>query len=384
MGKFIAAMGLVAGLALPVDMKEVPHYSITEQTRFSVLHEGQDEKGMLSLNSKGIYLYEKQRTGYDDAKLVLPVKARSADRHWLGVGDFDKDGKEDLAYVVDHMLYVHQNTGGGFGTAYFIAGMPHNKSLTEQGITRDRENGFVADMDNDGLPDIVVNNSVGCYLFRNTGNSFESAKGPSVEFPRYRTEFGLEPIAHDWDNDGRLEILVGSSEGIFAAQGALTEKIAAVRTAPFTGEESALINDLSRVVFPFVPQYTFEDTIILRSCVINGERVPVAGTLFGFFALYPDKIVRLRLADEHGNPLDRLKLAASDHPDFSINEEIVYATKAGLFHATLKDGYYRQTRWGAVENAGMHDRAYLLLTDYDGLPQDYAVGTSWKLQVFNQ
>ncbi len=384
-------LALALGMHDPVEVKNIPHNNIlVEQTRFVVTHNQDQKTGILSLNSKGVYFYEKQNSGYGEAQFILPVKTRAEDRHWLGIGDFNNDGKEDIAYIVNHTLHVHKNVSStsipSFSKPDFVLGMPHDKTADPKSfVTKDKENGFVADMNNDGLLDIVINNATGCYMFQNKGNLFfDTTKGPTIEFSRHVGEWGLEPVAYDWNHDGKLDVMLGSSQGIFVSYGGFGKpvKVADAKTAPYTSEDlDNFINNLNAVTFPYVPQYTFDDTIILHSGIIDGKNVLVAGTLFGFFAL-SDKIERLRMLDKQGNFMDRLRLAGNDHPDFGVNEKIVYATKAGLFVARNVNGFYKQQMYGRVRDGGANDRVYILPVDYDGTPQDYAIGTSTLLQFF--
>ncbi len=385
---------LLLGFQDPVEVKEVPRHNIqVEQTRFANL--STPKAGILSLNSNGIYFYEKNEGSnherYQEGKKTLAVKTRAEDRHWLATGDFDGDGKEDIAYVVNHTLYVHKNTSESvlrFDSPGFVWELSHDKTADPDSfIIKDKENGFVADMNNDGLPDIVLNNASGCYVFQNKGNLFfETTKGPTIEFPRHAGEYGLEPMAYDWNNDGLQDILLGSSYGIFVALNNGTfstpEKIAEVKTAPYTSYDmNYFINNQQAIAFPYVPQYTFEDTIIPRAAVVDGKKVPVVGTLFGFFTI-SDTIRRLQMVDERGNFMSRLNLAADDHPDFLLNDGmIVYATKAGLFKAKKETDFYRQQQLGYVKSGSMNDRAYLLPV-HNGSMLEYVVGTSRQLQLF--
>ncbi len=379
MKHLLAALSLSLALSVePVQIQNVPHYNIAvEQTRFSTVK----ENNVLSLNSKGLFLYEKEK----DHLEIIPKQGKAGDRYWLGVGDFDKDGKEDIAYVINHILFVRRNDSvdtPAYPSIQFHSVLSAKETRNEEGVVQDRESGFVSDMDGDGLDDIVIANATGCYVFLNSGN-FMFSQEHVIDFPRQH-EWGAEPCSFDWNGDGKKDIVQGSSQGIFVSYNtkngfSTPEKIAEVHMPKTSDDMNKYITNSSETNFPYVPQASWNDTIILKSGVQEGKTVLVAGTYYGFFVVAQDKILRLRLADEHGNFLVHLPSTGDhDHPDFVLDEDtLTYATKAGFFTTKLQNGFYGETRKGKILDGGKNDRVFLLHH-----PEGYAVGTSRQLSFF--
>lgn len=363
----------------PTMVKNVPHHNIAaEQTRFATVK----EQNVLSLNSKGLFFYEKNK----DPFLIIPGKGRAEDRYWLGVGDFDKDEKNDIASVVHHVLRVYRNTSENNIPSYPSAQssweIPHEKTADEHGVVRDRESGFITDMNEDGLDDIVLANTTGCYILLNEGN-FMFSQEYAIDFPRQH-EWGAEPCPFDWNGDGKMDIIQGSSQGIFVSYNtkngfSTPEKIAEVRMPKTSEDMNNYITNSSETDFSYVPHANWDDTIILKRGVHEGKNVLVAGTYYGFFVVAQDKILRLRLADEQGNFLVHLPSTGDhDHPDFVLHEDtLTYATKAGFFTTKLQNGFYTQITEGKILDGGKNDRAFLL-----HIETGYAVGTSRQLSFF--
>lgn len=372
------SLSLIFASVEPTQVKNVPHHNIAaEQTRFAVVK----EQNVLSLNSKGLFFYKKN----EDPLILFSSKGRAEDRYWLGVGDFDNDKKEDVAYVTQHTLFVRHDSSPGDTPSYpspqFHYELPHQKTADAEGIVRDRESGFVVDMNNDGLDDIVLANTTGCYVFLNTRNFSFSQE--VIDFPRQH-EWGFEPCAFDWNEDGRRDIVLGTSQGVFVSYNTkngfgVPEKIAQVHMPKTSDDVNNYTTNSSETNFPYVPHASWDDTLILKNGKYEGKDVLVAGTYYGFFLLSSEGIRRLRLADEQQNSMPHLRSTGNhDHPDFTLHEDVLtYATKAGFFTAKLRNGFYVEITHGKVLDGGKNDRAFLLRIE-----TGYTVGTSRQLSFF--
>lgn len=394
MDKTLAGICFAFGLLLePTQSINVPHHNIDiEQTRFAIVHEQNEDakdSGILSLNSKGLFFYENQNGNYQNAESLLEVKTRANSRHWLSTGDFDNDRKEDIVYIINHNLLVHKNKSSTTKPTYsenadYIYSIPHEKATDEIGVIKDKENGFVNDMNKDGLLDIVINNKTGCYVFYNEGNFSFSSKEPVCEFPTRYDEWGIEPCAYDWNNDGLVDVLAGTSEGIFVAINNRNgfdkpEKIAEVEF-PKNSSNDELTGE--NEIFKAIPRYTVEDRILIKKGIVEGKEVPIASTVFGLFAIYPEQVKRINLYDSDGKLLTRLKSANgfNDKSDFIATEnKIIYVNKGGIFYFAEKRGKFMLYQKGKVEYGGERDRAYLLQ-----IQTKYVIGTSRKLQFFDE
>ena len=127
--------------------------------------------------------------------------------------DFDGDGRTDIV------------SGSWPGEVYFFQRKPDG-SFAEAQLLKDREGelikagsastAFVVDWDSDGDLDLLLGSIAGTvFLVQNASGG----RGWQFEKPRVMTEvdaseFGdSHPVAADWDDDGRLDLLLGHSEG---------------------------------------------------------------------------------------------------------------------------------------------------------------------------
>ena len=134
---------------------------------------------------------------------VLPAGGVSV----ITAGDFDVDGKLDIAVGSESSGYfqVLRNTGTGPGSISFSVSSTFDVSGQSRGIT-------AADLDGDGKPEVVVANNSLISVFRNT-----STGGGSINFALKRDFIaGMSPfgvLAADFDQDGRSDLAAVNSNG---------------------------------------------------------------------------------------------------------------------------------------------------------------------------
>ena len=126
----------------------------------------------------------------------------------LGIADFDRDGKPDLAVANDSMLeYLYRNKGDG---TFEEVGLPAEIAVDGDGRTYAGMGVDFADYNNDGLPDLIITNLANqkYALYRNNGDG-------SFSYDSYISGIGGMTLLHsgwgvkffDYDNDGRKDLL---------------------------------------------------------------------------------------------------------------------------------------------------------------------------------
>ncbi|HLX96074.1 MAG TPA: VCBS repeat-containing protein, partial [Verrucomicrobiae bacterium] len=144
--------------------------------------------------------------GFSNINSALPAVYDSS----IAVGDFDNDGRQDILIAGydefgNPLTQLWRNTGNGFTN--INAGLPGVGACSVAW----------GDFDNDGRPDILLSGYTGnqgginfalfiTQVWRNTGNGFTNINAglPGVYFGT--AEWG------DFDNDGRLDILISGTE----------------------------------------------------------------------------------------------------------------------------------------------------------------------------
>ncbi|MEW6102314.1 MAG: FG-GAP-like repeat-containing protein, partial [bacterium] len=136
------------------------------------------------------------------------------------VCDFDGDKRNDLIIGTNKgEVYLYRNLGevipmfnGGFAL-YTTSGTITSILDVEYNATP-----FIYDLDGDGNKDLISGNSEGYVLFyKNIG----SDDAPLFSLPIYLTASGIPidvgfnsaPSLFDWDDDGKIDLLIGNSEG---------------------------------------------------------------------------------------------------------------------------------------------------------------------------
>ncbi len=125
------------------------------------------------------------------------------------IADFDQDGRSDIFVANDSTPnYLFQNQGGmKFREIGVVAGVAVNMD----GRAQASMGADVADFDNDGLLDLAVTNfsEDTNTLYRNLGNGvFEDVSWASKIGPPSWLYLGWGVKFFDYDNDGRLDLLV--------------------------------------------------------------------------------------------------------------------------------------------------------------------------------
>jgi FG-GAP-like repeat len=186
-----------------------------------------------------IFLFENEGKGPDGAPQLTSRGPLEADGRILNVGDwaaspcaadFDGDGDFDLvsgnmamtagggdATDVDHFLRYYENTGTRKGPVLAERDFPKVGRFPNGVLATPRP----ADLNGDGLLDLVVSSSESVYLYFNVG----TARKPQFEVHDLAlpTRWGSVPLPTwglqflDWDGDGRKDLLCGLS--IFRNQG---------------------------------------------------------------------------------------------------------------------------------------------------------------------
>ena len=137
----------------------------------------------------------------------------------IAIGDFNGDGKVDVAVANDSMLeYLYQGKGDG---AFEEVGMPAEIAVDGDGRTYAGMGIDLQDFDNDGLPDLIITNLANqkYALYRNNGDG-------SFSYDSYISGVGGMTLLHsgwgihffDYDNDGRKDLIVAQGHDLDTVQ----------------------------------------------------------------------------------------------------------------------------------------------------------------------
>jgi enediyne biosynthesis protein E4 len=137
----------------------------------------------------------------------------------IAIGDFDRDGKIDLAVANDSMLeFLYRNKGKG---TFEEVGLPAEIAVDGEGQTYAGMGIDFQDFNGDGLPDLVITNLANqkYALYSNNGDG-------SFTYDSYMTGIGGMTLLHsgwgihflDYDNDGRKDLLVAQGHDLDTIQ----------------------------------------------------------------------------------------------------------------------------------------------------------------------
>jgi len=133
----------------------------------------------------------------------------------ISIGDFDGDGKVDVAIANDSMVeYLYRGKGDG---TFEELGMPAEIAVDGEGRTYAGMGIDLQDFDNDGLPDLIITNLANqkYALYRNNGDG-------SFSYDSYVSGIGGMTLLHsgwgikflDYDNDGRKDLLIAQGHDL--------------------------------------------------------------------------------------------------------------------------------------------------------------------------
>lgn len=136
-------------------------------------------------------------------KVMFPSSRCSA---WVSDGDFNRDGKRDLvvANQCDNFISIFRNTSMEPGTINFATKIDFPVGIKPSAIS-------TGDLDGDGNVDLAVANfgSNTVSILRNTGSSNSVNFEPKVDFPTGAGPFSVS--TGDLDNDGKTDLVVANS-----------------------------------------------------------------------------------------------------------------------------------------------------------------------------
>ena len=239
------------------------------------------------------------------------------------LADLNGDGLLDLIYIdSSKQIHVLINTGASFGPDTVISGFTVDLDNADLGFQ-------MADVDGDGVPDLVYESGSTFYVIRGDGNGGFAAQTP-WSAPRTTGYCEKKFYAIDLNGDGRADILYDGSD-------------AKVHVLTSTGSG-------------------------LQPDTVWGTRAQAIDTITNTFNAAPP----FRVADVNGD----------GYPDFVYNgwDSVNYV---GTFRVLINNGsgFEQDARWGGKPYYyyvdSMYDWAYFLMGDIDGdgLPDLLYAGT---------
>ncbi len=134
------------------------------------------------------------------------------DQHPRLLGDVDGDGRDDAVGLGTRSVYVGLSHGTGFGDLAVWG----DDFTWEDGFVVDADPRFLADVNRDGLDDLVAIKDEGVWVAHSTGQSFAE---PRLVGPGFAADQGWGGAEHpralaDPDGDGRLEVVGFGADGV--------------------------------------------------------------------------------------------------------------------------------------------------------------------------
>ncbi|HEV7993553.1 MAG TPA: FG-GAP-like repeat-containing protein [Gemmatimonadaceae bacterium] len=170
-------------------------------------HDG--DLDLLIVGDGGPRVYRNNLDGtFTDATASYGV-AGSGDLRDAAFGDFDGDGRIDLflANGTGHDVLLRNGGAQRFSDATAASGLAGSTGSSAVAV---------ADYDNDGFLDLFVLSTSGeAALWRNDGRGvFRRDPRSSAAMQSLRSRIGLSAVFVDYDNDGFVDLVVGTSNGV--------------------------------------------------------------------------------------------------------------------------------------------------------------------------
>ena len=181
--------------------------------------DGDGRPDAVGFGSTGVMVSLNTKSGMGAAKMWVPgfgaADGWSTRYHPRTLVDVNGDGRSDVVGFASDGVYVSTSTGSGFTPAKrWAAGFG-----TVHGWSIEHHPRALADVNGDGLPDIVGFASDGVYVALGTGTSFKTAKRWTAGFGTvsgWRTDRHPRWVA-DMNGDGRADIVGIGGNGIQVA-----------------------------------------------------------------------------------------------------------------------------------------------------------------------
>ncbi len=159
----------------------------------------------------GTYL----QVGLPGLKSDIDVGSRAT----LAVADWDNDGRKDLVVgALDGLIRVFINEGTDTEPD-FVAEIRAQANAGDLVVPSNRSSPVVLDLDGDGKKDLLTGNTNGqLLLYSNTGSDAAPTFAGYWEVEEACVPIDLaasrsRPSVCDWTGDGRLDLLIGASDG---------------------------------------------------------------------------------------------------------------------------------------------------------------------------
>ncbi|MDD5248612.1 MAG: FG-GAP-like repeat-containing protein [Rhodocyclaceae bacterium] len=176
-----------------------------------------DDGVYVALNAGSLFAVPKKWSVDFGIASAVPYVSNSANPRF--VIDVNGDGLPDIVGFANGGVYVALNTGKDFSAAsLWSADFGANAGYT----TQDTYPRMLADVNGDGLPDIVSFKSDGVYVALNTGTGFKPATRWLLDFGRatstpYASQSGFPRNVVDMNGDGKADIVGFGPNGVRVA-----------------------------------------------------------------------------------------------------------------------------------------------------------------------